>query len=92
MGLLEMQGVETCYGASQVLFGVNLEVRAGEVATLMGRNGMGKTTTVRSIMGLTPPSGGGFVLTESNWQDCRPIELHNWESVTCRKGGRFLRI
>lgn len=58
MGMLEMQGVETCYGASQVLFGVDLEIGAGEVATLMGRNGMGKTTTVRSIMGLTPPSGG----------------------------------
>ncbi len=58
MGTLKLSGVETCYGPSQVLFGVDLEIQAGEVVTLMGRNGMGKTTTVRSIMGLTPASKG----------------------------------
>ena len=51
--LLELGDVETCYGLSQVLFGLSLSVRAGEMVSLMGRNGMGKTTTVRSIMGLT---------------------------------------
>jgi len=51
--LLEVDAIETCYGRSQVLFGMSLVVRAGEMVTLMGRNGMGKTTTVRSIMGLT---------------------------------------
>jgi branched-chain amino acid transport system ATP-binding protein len=56
--VLELDGVETCYGESQVLFGMTLVVRAGEVVTLLGRNGMGKTTTVRSIMGLTPPRAG----------------------------------
>jgi branched-chain amino acid transport system ATP-binding protein len=56
--MLELHGVETCYGPSQVLFGVSLEVRAGEVVTLLGKNGMGKTTTVHSIMGLTPPRAG----------------------------------
>jgi branched-chain amino acid transport system ATP-binding protein len=56
--LLELSDVETCYGLSQVLFGVSLEIGAGEMVTLMGRNGMGKTTTVRSIMGLTPPRAG----------------------------------
>ncbi len=56
--LLEVDGIETCYGLSQVLFGVDLEVRRGEVVTLLGRNGMGKTTTIRSIMGLTPPRQG----------------------------------
>jgi branched-chain amino acid transport system ATP-binding protein len=56
--MLELDGVETCYGESQVLFGMTLVVRAGEVVTLLGRNGMGKTTTVRSIMGLTPPRAG----------------------------------
>jgi branched-chain amino acid transport system ATP-binding protein len=56
--LLEVSGIETCYGLSQVLFGVSLEIAAGEVVTLMGRNGMGKTTTVRSIMGLTPARAG----------------------------------
>ncbi|MDZ7810820.1 MAG: ATP-binding cassette domain-containing protein [Arhodomonas sp.] len=47
--------VETLYGVSQVLFGVDLAVGEGEVVSLMGRNGMGKTTTIRAIMGLTPP-------------------------------------
>jgi branched-chain amino acid transport system ATP-binding protein len=58
--LLALEGVETRYGPSQVLFGVTLEVQRGEVVTLLGRNGMGKTTTVRSIMGLTPPERGSI--------------------------------
>ena len=56
--LLELSEVETRYGLSQVLFGVSLAVGRGEVITLMGRNGMGKTTTVRSIMGLTRAKAG----------------------------------
>jgi branched-chain amino acid transport system ATP-binding protein len=51
--LLNVENLETAYGASQVLFGLHLEIRAGEAVTLLGRNGMGKTTTVRSILGLT---------------------------------------
>src|SRR5918912_966104 len=51
--LLEIDGVETCYGLSQVLFGLSLKVQSGEMVALMGRNGMGKTTTIRSIMGMT---------------------------------------
>src|SRR5690242_600687 len=58
--LLEVEGVETCYGLSQVLFGLSLSVRSGEMVTLMGRNGMGKTTTIRSIMGLTPARAGSI--------------------------------
>ncbi|HEY7999804.1 MAG TPA: ABC transporter ATP-binding protein [Pseudolabrys sp.] len=56
--VLELRDVETCYGLSQVLFGVSLAIAPGEMVTLMGRNGMGKTTTVRSIMGLTPARSG----------------------------------
>ena len=56
--MLEVRDIETFYDASQILFGVSLEVDAGEVVTLMGRNGMGKTTTVRSIMGLSAPRSG----------------------------------
>jgi branched-chain amino acid transport system ATP-binding protein len=56
--LLEVENVETCYGLSQVLFGMSLEVNAGEMVALMGRNGMGKTTTIRSIMGLTRARAG----------------------------------
>jgi branched-chain amino acid transport system ATP-binding protein len=51
--LLKVENLETAYGTSQVLFGVELEVAPGEMSTLLGRNGMGKTTTVRSILGLT---------------------------------------
>jgi branched-chain amino acid transport system ATP-binding protein len=56
--LLEVSGLQTRYGSSQVLFGVDFDIGAGEVATLLGRNGMGKTTTVRSLLGLTPAFGG----------------------------------
>ncbi len=56
--MLEVRALETAYGRSQVLFGVDLDIKAGEVVTLLGRNGMGKTTTVRSIMGIVPPRGG----------------------------------
>jgi branched-chain amino acid transport system ATP-binding protein len=58
--LLEIADVETFYGQSQVLFKLSLAVRRGEMVTLMGRNGMGKTTTVRSIMGLTPATRGAI--------------------------------
>ena len=56
--LLEVDGIETCYGLSQVLFGLSLSIKPGEMVSLMGRNGMGKTTTIRSIMGLTPARAG----------------------------------
>jgi branched-chain amino acid transport system ATP-binding protein len=56
--MLQLDRVETAYGSSQVLFGIDLSMGAGEAISLMGRNGMGKTTTVRSIMGLTPPCSG----------------------------------
>jgi branched-chain amino acid transport system ATP-binding protein len=56
--LLEVEGLEAGYGPAQVLFGVDLAVEAGEVLALVGRNGMGKTTTVRAIMGLLRPGAG----------------------------------
>jgi len=58
--LLAVSGIETSYGPSRVLFGVSLSVAPGEMVSLMGRNGMGKTTTVRSIMGLTRASAGSI--------------------------------
>jgi branched-chain amino acid transport system ATP-binding protein len=58
--LLELRDVETSYGLSRVLFGVSLAIEPGEMVSLMGRNGMGKTTTVRSIMGLTPAASGSI--------------------------------
>jgi branched-chain amino acid transport system ATP-binding protein len=56
--MLQVRGLQTAYGRSQVLFGVDLDIGAGEVVTLLGRNGMGKTTTVRSIMGIARPKSG----------------------------------
>ena len=58
--LLEVADIETSYGLSRVLFGISLAVAAGEMVSLMGRNGMGKTTTVRSIMGLTRSASGSI--------------------------------
>ncbi|MAL79761.1 MAG: ABC transporter ATP-binding protein [Sneathiella sp.] len=56
--ILEVQDIDSFYGQSQVLFGMSLAIKEGEVVTLMGRNGMGKTTTIRAIMGLTPARRG----------------------------------
>ena len=58
MTLLQLSAIETFYGPSQALFGVDLDVGEGEVVTLMGRNGMGKSTTIRSVCGLTPARAG----------------------------------
>ena len=56
--MLELSGINAFYGQSQALFGMSLSVEAGQVVSLMGRNGMGKTTTIRTIMGLMEPRGG----------------------------------
>ena len=56
--MLSVRNLQSAYGRSQVLFDVALDIAEGEVVTLLGRNGMGKTTTVRSIMGLLAPKGG----------------------------------
>ncbi len=58
MTLLDVAGIETFYGSSQALFGVDLAIGEGRVVALMGRNGMGKTTTIRSLCGLTPARAG----------------------------------
>jgi len=66
--LLELCDVETSYGLSRVLFGMTLTVAAGEMVSLLGRNGMGKTTTVRSIMGLTPAARGTILVAGAEIQ------------------------
>ena len=62
--LLKVKNIESSYGTSQVLFGMSIEVGAGQVVTLMGRNGMGKTTTIRSIMGLITPQRGEIIFED----------------------------
>lgn len=56
--MLDVRGIHTYYGLSHILFGLSLQVSKGEVVCLLGRNGVGKTTTLRSIIGLTPPKTG----------------------------------
>jgi len=60
--ILEVEGIDTYYGISQILFDVSIKVDEGEVVCLLGRNGVGKTTTMRSIIGLTPPKKGRIML------------------------------
>ncbi len=59
--MLSVSGLKVSYGDSQALFGVTLQLRSGEVATLLGRNGMGKTTTISAIMGIVPAEDGEIV-------------------------------
>ena len=61
MALLELRGVDAGYGASQVLFGIDMTIAEGEVVTLLGRNGMGKSTTLRTIFGVLPLQAGQIV-------------------------------
>ena len=58
--MLKVSGLETYYGTSQALFGMSFDVSSGEVVTLMGRNGMGKTTTINSIIGIVRPASGSI--------------------------------
>jgi len=80
---LRLEAIHTAYGLSQVLFGVSLEVKAGVCIALIGRNGVGKTTTMRSIIGLTPPVRGRVV-----WkgQDIARLAPHR----ICRLGIGFV--
>jgi branched-chain amino acid transport system ATP-binding protein len=80
--MLRVSAIETFYGQSQVLFGVDLEVRAGQVVSLMGRNGMGKSTTVNAIMGLKTPRSGTIEF------DNRPI--HHFASHAIARAGLAL--
>lgn len=74
--LLEVTGIETFYGRSQALFGVSLNVDAGEVVALMGRNGVGKSTTLRSIMGLTRPARGAIRWRGDSITDASPDRIN----------------
>ena len=60
--MLEVRHLETSYGSSQVLHGIELHIGVGQVVTLMGRNGMGKTTTIKSICGMVAPQAGSIIL------------------------------
>ena len=73
--LLEVAGLEVAYGASQVVFGVDLAMAEGEAATLLGRNGMGKTTTLRAICGLEPTRAGRIRFLGEDLAGWRPDRI-----------------
>ena len=70
--LLEARGLEAGYGASQVLFGIDLDIRAGQVTTLLGRNGMGKSTTIKTLIGALALRKGGVAFDGQPLQGLRP--------------------
>jgi branched-chain amino acid transport system ATP-binding protein len=71
--LIAITDLHAGYGNAQVLFGVNLNITAGQVTTLMGRNGMGKTTTVRCLMGLLKPSAGQINIRDQDITGTSPM-------------------
>lgn len=73
--LLEIRGLEVAYGASQVLFGIDLTMAEGEAATLLGRNGMGKTTTLRALCGLEPVRAGSIRFMGEDITGWRPDRI-----------------
>jgi branched-chain amino acid transport system ATP-binding protein len=75
MPLLSVEDIRTAYGLSQVLFGISLDVEPGECVCLLGRNGVGKSTTLRSIMGLTPPRAGRVVWHGQNVVGWPPFRI-----------------
>jgi branched-chain amino acid transport system ATP-binding protein len=77
--LLDARDLHTAYGLSRVLFGVSVEVNAGECVCLLGRNGVGKSTTMRSIMGLTPPQAGRVLF--------KGAEITGWEPYRVARAG-----
>jgi len=83
MNFLELQTINTYYGRSHILFDVSLAVQKGEVVSLVGRNGAGKSTTFRSVMGLTPPRDGQVVFRGDSLQGLKPYQI-------CRRGIGFV--
>jgi branched-chain amino acid transport system ATP-binding protein len=73
--ILEIEEIDTYYGQSHVLQGISLSIDEGEVVSLLGRNGVGKTTTLRSIMGLTPPRGGRIKFQGEEIAGKKPFEI-----------------
>jgi branched-chain amino acid transport system ATP-binding protein len=73
--MLKVEGLDAGYGDAQALFGVSFDIGAGEAVTLIGRNGMGKTTTIRAIMGLNPPRGGSVHFEGARIDGLPPHEI-----------------
>lgn len=74
-GMLRLENVNTYYGYSHILQGVSLEVREGEIVVLLGRNGVGKTTTMKTIMGIQPPRDGKIIFRNENIAGLPPHKI-----------------
>jgi branched-chain amino acid transport system ATP-binding protein len=85
MALLELDSVNTFYGRSHILFDVSLAVEKGEVVSLVGRNGAGKSTTFRSIIGLTPPESGEVRFKGEKVSGLRAFQIENLEVAARRE-------
>lgn len=73
--LLDLRDVHTYYGKSHVLQGVNMQLNQGELVSLLGRNGVGKTTVINSIMGLVPPHSGSIKFEDEELKGKQPYEI-----------------
>ncbi len=85
--LLDVSGLTASYGRAQVLFGVTLRLRPGEVVALMGRNGAGKSTTLKAIMGVLPPTGGTVWFEGRRSPAGSRFASPAAASATCRRSG-----
>lgn len=83
MSLLEVKGLHAHYGKSHILHGVDLDVGAGKIVSLLGRNGSGRSTTLKAIMGLVPPTAGEVRLNDTDIAGRRPYDI-------CRRGIGFV--
>ena len=84
--LIDARGVQTYYGASHILRGIDFSVARGETIGLMGRNGMGKSTLLKSIMGLVKPRGGSIEIAGKAMMGRAPYEIAaTWFWQSCRR-------
>ena len=89
--IIEVEEIQTYYGASHIIQGLSFYVERGESVSILGRNGVGKTTTLRSVAGLTPPRRGSVKVTARRSGDGLPTGLPRKESPTCRRSETSFR-
>ena len=85
--MLKVSGLNAFYGRAQILFDVGLEVGRGEVVALMGRNGAGKSTTMKALMGMLPRGRARSISAGTTSRSCRRTGSRGWAWASCRKTG-----
>jgi ABC-type branched-subunit amino acid transport system ATPase component len=89
--MLKVESLHQAYGGSHILRGLSFEVKTGEVTTLLGRNGVGKTTLLKSLMGLVKTREGSMSFDGGTSPTCRPTSASRPASATCRRAARSSR-